>query len=1198
VKKRRTGRSGMTRLPVVYFACAILLSAPAPRATAGLLFLGDFEAEGIISLDRNDSPRSAYWASSGNPPVVTKAVNGVTPRAGQYMMKSYVNRLESPVSYRTEVVTRGDYTISIGKEYWYGFSVFLPQDHVPDNIWELVAQWHGRPDFDLGEDWRNPCMALRPQSDGNWHVSLIWDSKANTFESGERVYDGSRNWTVGPYARGEWTDWVFHVKWSYEDDGLLEIWQNDILIITRNGPNCFNDAKGPYFKMGIYKGWKDRYDPVGIVAERTLYHDEVRIGDANTTYADVAPSHMPLASLPLNVRVSAGTDDAEERLDNGSVSLNSSDLELGRDAAAQLVGMRFTQCALPQGVVIDKAWLEVATDEAGSEATDLVIRGQAADNASTFGATAGNLSSRAQTSASATWSVPSWTSIGKRRQSPDIAAVIQQIVNRPGWQSGNALVLLVSGTGKRVAESYEGDAGKAPLLHIEYRNPNAQVQPALAVGTTDISVSALEGQDAASKSFEVWNAGTGTLRYKLVETTSKLSVAPTTGTSTWSGDKNTHTITFTTADLAPGTYDRTIRVEDDGSGAANGPLTVNVHITIEQAPPAAPSAFAAEVLSATSVQLTWNDLPDETEYMLRRSLDGAYWYGFDPVYPAADVTGHTVTGLAPNTVYYFKLRGINAGGLGPYCEPVHIVTPRSSAGTFTAYNDLCWDSTQPAANITVLTRAEAGLLIDHGTGELLPVRLTLNNGGGTTTSYGADAAAGTDAAQIFGGIVDGKGLIDYAQTELTLTVAGLDPARLYELTLFGNRNVSSYGGRTTTLTLEGAQRFINASSVGATVTTTATPDDTTTIGNGSNTANGYVARYDQIVPGTDGAILVRVPAWDGTSDAGRYYLSALRLRTVQPPAPTLARGGSWRYRRGTAEASSPPTAWRQATFGASAWPEGPAPIGYGAPAEGGTVLPDMRDNYTSIFLRRTFEVENPALVASIELALDYDDGFILWLNGREVARVNVAGAPGSFVPHDATATANANATLQLTLSGAQLPDLHTGANVVAAQVFNRSLGDSSDCAFDGELSLLTATGSRTADADQNNLPDDWEQAHLSDLTDPTDRTDQGDPDGDGASNLEEWIAGTDPMVDGSWLMVDVGAQTGQLVVSFETVPASGPGYDGLTRHYALEYRAGLASTSQWQTVPGYENILGAGQTVQHIDTGSDALMYRARVWLE
>jgi len=934
--------------------------------------------------------------------------------------------------------------------------------------------------------------------------------------------------------------------------------------------------------------------------------DDVRIYDRALTDAEIyvvagagsdpdpdddgVPSDVDADQVAdLKVRVGAGADDAEERLDSGAVSLTSSDLELVRDSADQLVGMRFAGVTIPAAAQIEYAWLELTTDESSTEPTTLTIQGQATDNAAGFAATAGNVSVRPRTTASVSWAPGEWHTIGRVRQSPNIAAVIQEIVDRPGWQSGNALVVLVGGSGRRVADSYDGDHSTAPQLCVAFHQA-----PGIAVSSTDLSVSAVQGQDAADVAFQVWNELAGTLAYSVVESTSKFSVAPGSGTSAGTSDKRTHTISFTTANLNAGTYDRSLQVADAGSGARNSPVTIQVHIRIEP-PPDPPSGFTATPLYGSAVRLRWTDLPDETEYMLRRSLDGEYWYAVSAVYPPADTTEYTVTGLDPDTTYYFKIRGIRDGAYGAYCEPVPATTPRAEAGTFTAYNDLGWDASQPAGNITVLSSGQAGLLMDHGTGQLVPV--TLSVAGGGTVSTGADAADGTDGADAFSGIVDCRGLIQYAQAELILTLAGLDEAQRYELTLFGNRAVSSYGGRTTTVVLEGADAFQNRSSAGATVATTTQTDDTTTIVNGFNTANGFVARYDQIEPGSDGEIRVRVPAWDGIGDAGRYYLNAVRLRGVEPPAPTLARGSVWRYRKGTAEASDPGTAWRQPAFDDSGWAAGVAPIGYGTTAAGGTILDDMRYNYTSIFLRRMLDVQDPSLVSAVEMQIDYDDGFILWINGTEIARTNAPGTPGTFVPCDATANANENATLTVSLSGAQIPELVVGANVIAAQVFNRSLTVSSDCRFDAEVAVVIGGWSRTADADQSNLPDAWEALHLSDLTDPTDRTDLGDPDGDGLSNLQEWIAGSDPRSEIGNLKFEIRGSAGGVEVSFPTIVASGPGYEGMTRCYALEERAGLGEGSAWQIVPGYESIVGAGQTVEYLNSSGAFRAYRARVWL-
>ncbi len=151
--------------------------------------------------------------------------------------------------------------------------------------------------------------------------------------------------------------------------------------------------------------------------------------------------------------------------------LGSSDLELVYDKGIQTVGMRFSGVEILQGTTIVKAYVEFQVDETPSNSTNLTIEGEAVDDAATFTAPSGNISSRPRTTAAVAWSPPLWPTVGEAgpdQQTPDIASVIQEIVGRPGWSSGNSLVLIITGTGERVAESYRGDPAGAPLLHVEY----------------------------------------------------------------------------------------------------------------------------------------------------------------------------------------------------------------------------------------------------------------------------------------------------------------------------------------------------------------------------------------------------------------------------------------------------------------------------------------------------------------------------------------------------------------------------------------------------------------------------------------------------------------------------------------------------------------------------------------------------------
>jgi len=174
------------------------------------------------------------------------------------------------------------------------------------------------------------------------------------------------------------------------------------------------------------------------------------------------------AVTTLERRIVASSDDAEQR--GSGVELSSSDLELVDDGdTRQTVGLRFTNITIPKGRTIQKAYIQFQADETQSETTNLTLQIQAIDSALTFQDSTNNISSRSRTGSVAWSSVPSWGTIGQAgadQRTPDIKSLIQAVVDRPGWSSGNALAIIITGTGHRTAEAFDGDL--APLLHIEY----------------------------------------------------------------------------------------------------------------------------------------------------------------------------------------------------------------------------------------------------------------------------------------------------------------------------------------------------------------------------------------------------------------------------------------------------------------------------------------------------------------------------------------------------------------------------------------------------------------------------------------------------------------------------------------------------------------------------------------------------------
>ena len=197
------------------------------------------------------------------------------------------------------------------------------------------------------------------------------------------------------------------------------------------------------------------------------------VGSSANREIDV--QNQPLAiHASIDLQISTNSDDAEESINTGRVVLNSSDLELINDPAdygLQLVGLRFVGVNIPPAATIENAYLTFKADESDSVATSLVIRGHAIDDVQTFTTLTNSISSRATTSAAVQWNdIPAWD-VGSTQQSPNLTAIVQELVNRPGWQQNGALSLEIRGSGRRTAVAFDSSVRSAPILHIEWTQP-------------------------------------------------------------------------------------------------------------------------------------------------------------------------------------------------------------------------------------------------------------------------------------------------------------------------------------------------------------------------------------------------------------------------------------------------------------------------------------------------------------------------------------------------------------------------------------------------------------------------------------------------------------------------------------------------------------------------------------------------------
>jgi hypothetical protein len=221
----------------------------------------------------------------------------------------------------------------------------------------------------------------------------------------------------------------------------------------------------------------------------------VRVTDTNGSLHTAAL----LISVPnLTATLAASADDAEQSA-AGAVNLTSTDLELVNDDASgagnQLIGLRFTGLAIPPGAIVTNATIQFTADEAQSEATQIQIQAEAADDAATFAAVTNNLSARLTVPLRAAWTPAAW-SVGESnatQRTPNLAGLVQEVVSRPGWVSGNAVVFLLSGTGHRTADAFDKTGGFPPRLTVAYVSPTPTY-----VASATVSSSANDAEQAAA----------------------------------------------------------------------------------------------------------------------------------------------------------------------------------------------------------------------------------------------------------------------------------------------------------------------------------------------------------------------------------------------------------------------------------------------------------------------------------------------------------------------------------------------------------------------------------------------------------------------------------------------------------------------------------------------------------------------------
>jgi hypothetical protein len=265
------------------------------------------------------------------------------------------------------------------------------------------------------------------------------------------------------------------VNWINPSNGNLFINLDPIALNVDAFDNNGNVTQVEYFINGGSIG-------IDVVAPYSLSWTPTSFGsfllkatatdnDGNTSFKEISIIFDDNPTTSLAIQISDGDDDAEEL--SGDVNLNSSDLELVEENSSnnQTVGLRFNNLNIPNGAMISNAYIQFTADETQSQTTNLTIHGDDIDNSPIFTTISSNVSNRTTTSASATWNPSPWSNVGAagtNEQTSDLSSVLQEVVDRSGWVENNSMSFIITGSGHRTADSYNGSSGNAPTLHITY----------------------------------------------------------------------------------------------------------------------------------------------------------------------------------------------------------------------------------------------------------------------------------------------------------------------------------------------------------------------------------------------------------------------------------------------------------------------------------------------------------------------------------------------------------------------------------------------------------------------------------------------------------------------------------------------------------------------------------------------------------
>jgi hypothetical protein len=296
-------------------------------------------------------------------------------------------------------------------------------------------------------------------------VSVALASTPNNAQAVIDIYDATNGFREASFAGTNGADAVNDTGWSITGAAALGLAARDWLVgcdaCASNGAGTITVSARAVSATGATFGTIDNLRNTGSNSgnDSTISTWDAPVTGGSSTVAPGYTATHSAANSGVTAMarlveydaylITTGSDDAHEEAATGAVTIDGTVMTAAN--VNDLLAVRFGGILMPAGAIIDAALLDLVLSDNDKNDAEGAWHCQATNDAPTFTTTATDISSRVRTTASVAWNTNDLGSSGTVVTPPDLKTALQEVINRPGWASGNSVVFIYlhnSGTDK------------------------------------------------------------------------------------------------------------------------------------------------------------------------------------------------------------------------------------------------------------------------------------------------------------------------------------------------------------------------------------------------------------------------------------------------------------------------------------------------------------------------------------------------------------------------------------------------------------------------------------------------------------------------------------------------------------------------------------------------------------------------------